>query len=154
MRFGDADGLEEVYDEEGQLILAERERMYGRRGLTIDAYEVGFLSRKPLVDMSLWMVYYTNQRVVGLRDMTEREEEVYLGTLRPIDRSRFMGPQADAHCVMKYFEFPTKDIERVKKSGKKCLSLFLRGEDHRYEFRFRPWGAACRFFSVLLRKEE
>jgi hypothetical protein len=154
MRVGDVDGLEVVYDDEAQLILSERERVYGRRGLTIDAYEVGRLSRKPFFETGLWMVYYTNQRIVGLRDMTKREEEVYLGTLRPIDRTRFIGPQAEEHHVLRYFEFPLKDIVTVDKSGNKYLKLVVASEDGKYEFRFRPWGAACRFFSILLRKEE
>ncbi|MFQ5838380.1 MAG: hypothetical protein ACE5HJ_06320 [Thermoplasmata archaeon] len=154
MKTGDADGLDVVYDDEAQLILSERERLYGRRGLTVDAYELGFLNRKALFDTGLWMIYYTNQRVVGLRDMTNREEEVYLGTLRAIDRSRFIGPQGEAHHVLRYFEFPLKDIVKVDKAGNRYLKLVIQSEDRRYEFRFRPWGAACRFFSVLLRKQE
>jgi hypothetical protein len=153
MKLGDADGLDVVYDDEAQLILSERERVYGRRGLTIEAYELGRLTRKPLFESGLWMVYHTNQRVVGLRDMTQKEEEVYLGTLRPIDRTRFIGPQAEEHHVLKYFEFPLKDIIRVDKAGNRFLKLVVQSDDGRYEFRFRPWGAACRFFSVLLQKE-
>lgn len=154
MRTGDADGLDVVYDDEAQLILSKRERVYGRRGLTLEAYRIGRIGRKPLFESGLWMVYYTNQRVVGLRDMTQKEEEIYLGTLRPIDRARFIGPQAEEHHVLKYFEFPTKDIVKVDKAGTKFLKLMVESEDGRYEFRFRPWGAACRFFSVLLQRQE
>lgn len=154
MKVGDADGLDVVYDEEAQLILGERERLYGRRGLTVEAYELGRLARRPLFDRGLWMIYHTNQRIVGLRDMTRKEEDVYLSTLRPIDRTHFIGPYAEAHHILKYFEFSLKDIERVDKVRNKYLRLTVNSDGDRYELRFFPWGAACRFFNVLLSREE
>lgn len=153
MRIGDANGLDLVYDDEAQLILSERERLYGRRGLTIDAYQVARLAKKPLFDQSLWMVFYTNQRVVGLRDMTQTEEEVYLGTLRPLDRTRFIGSHSDAHHVLRYFELPSREILKIGSHRRKYLWLLVGHDDNRYEFRFRPWGGASRFFSNLLMKE-
>ncbi len=153
MRIGDVDGLDVVYDEEAQLILSERERLYGRRGLTTSAHEVARLAKRPLFGQGLWMVFYTNQRVVGLRDMTQTEEETYLGTLRPLDRTRFLGPQREAHHVLRYFEFPSKDILKVGSHRRKYLRLLVSHEDGRYEFRFRPWGGAARFFSNLTAKE-
>ncbi len=154
MRTGDADGLDAVYDEEAQLILYDRERLYGRRGLTVSASRVSGLTKTPLIEESLWMVFYTNQRVVGLRDMTQLEEEMYLGTLRPIDRTRFVGPKAEAHNVLRYFEFPSREIIRVGSHRRKYLWLLVDSEKGRYQFRFRPWGGASRFFSNLLRSEE
>lgn len=154
MRIGDADGLDVIYDGEAELILAERERLYGRRGLTLDLYEQGRLSKNPVFTDALWMVFYTNQRIVGLRDMTRQEEAGYLGTLRPIDRTRFLGPQAEAHHVLRYFEFPLRDIQGIGSHRRKSLWLRVADDDGRYEFRFRPWGGASRFFSILLRKEE
>ncbi len=150
MRIGDADGLDVVYDDEAQVILSERERLYGRRGLTIDAYEVGTLSRKPLFVSGLYMVFYTNHRIVGLRDVAQQEEEVYVGTLRAIDRSRFLAPEGEHH-VLEYFEYPLREIVSVSKAGKKHLRFLVESGGRRYEFRFKPWGAACRFFSVLLK---
>ncbi len=154
MKFGDADGLDVIYDEEAELLLSERERLYGRRGLTIDVYEGTFLRRRPLLTSSLYMVFYTNQRIVGLRDMTTSEEEVYLGTLRAIDRDKFLGPHAQEHHVLSYFAYPLREIVGVKKRGRRHLKQFIQDGERRYEFRFRPWGAACRFFSILLRKGE
>ncbi len=153
MKVGDVDGLDVIYDDEAQIILSERERLYGRRGLTTDAYEVGTLSKRPLFTSDLYMVFYTNQRVVGLRDMTLHEEQLYLGTLRAIDRSKFLGPQAEEHHVLRYFEYPLKEVVNVSKVGRKYLRFLLTSSEKRYELHFRPWGAACRFFSILLRKE-
>ncbi|MCJ2519602.1 MAG: hypothetical protein LN412_01460 [Candidatus Thermoplasmatota archaeon] len=154
MKIGDRDGLDAIYDEEAQLILSNRERLYGRRGLTIDAYEVSLLTRKPLFVDSLYMVFYTNQRIVGLRDMTEKEKEQYLGTLSPIDRAKLVGSLGEEHHVLSYVEYPLMEITRVSKVGTKYLRLMVGSDDRSYEFRYRPWGAACRFFSILLRKEE
>lgn len=154
MKFGDADGLDVVYDEEAELILSDRERLYGRRGLTVDVLEGGFLRKRPLVTSALHMVFYTNQRIVGLRDMTSQEEEVYLGTLRAIDRDKFLGPQAEEHHVLHYFEYPLREVVAVRKRGRRHLRQIVQDGDRRYELHFRPWGAACRFFSILLRKEE
>lgn len=154
MRIGDRDGLDAIYDEEAQLILSNRERLYGRRGLTVDAYEVSLLTRKPLFVDGLYMVFYTNQRIVGLRDMTQTEEEQYLDTLRPIDRAKFAGSLGEEHHVLSYVEYPLMEVTRVSKVGTKYLRLMVASDNRRYEFRYRPWGAACRFFSTLLRKEE
>lgn len=154
MKFGDVDGLGVVYDEEAELLLSERERLYGRRGLTIDAFEGGFPRRRPLLTSSLFMVFYTNQRIVGLRDLTAQEEEVYLGTLRAIDRDKFLGPRAQAHHVLSYFAYPLREIVGLRKRGRRHLRQFVQDGERRYEFRYRPWGAACRFFSILLRGKE
>lgn len=151
---GDADGLDVVYDQEAQLILGERERLYGRRGLTLDAFEGGRFKKEPLFLSSLFMVFYTNQRVIGLRDMTKQEEELYLGTLRAIDRDKFLGPRAEEHHILSFFEYPLREIVAVRKAGKRYLRQVVKSDEKRYEFRYRPWGAACRFFSILLRKEE
>lgn len=158
MDLGAEEGRGEVYDDRAQLILAERERIYARRGLTVEAFtRKRLLGKDPLLETGLWYVYYTNQRVVGLRDPNappdEEHEELYAGTLRAIDRTRYLGPKLE-DPTLRYFQFALRDIDKVKKRGRKHLRFLVDDEEGRYEFRFRPWGAACRFFSVLLRKEE
>lgn len=158
MKTGDEDGRGVLYDTEAQLILAERERIYARRGLTLEAYrKTGLLGKEPFLDHGLWYIYYTNQRVVGLRDPSippeEQNEALYAGTLRAIDKTRYIGPKLE-DPTLAYFEFPLTGIAKVKKRGRKHLALVVRDHKGKYEFRFKPWGAACRFFSVMLRKEE
>ncbi len=150
MRTGDANGLDVIYDDEAQLILSDRERLYGRRGLRVEAYAVARLTKKPLVEESLWMVYFTNRRVVGLQDLTHGEEERHHGTLRPVDRARFMGLPVEAQKALRYFELPFEDILRVGTRRRRYLWIRVQTQDEAYEFRFRPWGGASRFFSNLL----
>lgn len=156
MRTGTKEGLHDVYDEEAQLILADRERIYARRGLTLETYRRGFLQREPFLVPGLWYIYYTNQRVLGLRDPSlspeEQTEERYAGTLRAIDRTRYLGPKVE-DPVLEFFAFPLTEIAKVQKRGRRHLTLVVQDEAARYEFRFKPWGAACRFFSVLFRRE-
>lgn len=155
MKTGSRDGLEVLYDGKAELILAKRERVYARRGLTLEAHQGRGLSKKPFLPSGLWMIYYTNQRVVGLRD-PEREAdegETYAGTLRAVDRSRYLGPKVE-DSILEYFEFSLRDVEKVNKRSRKHLRMVVRSEAERYEFRFRPWGAACRAFSVLIGQKE
>ncbi|MDX1535120.1 MAG: hypothetical protein R3291_05825, partial [Thermoplasmata archaeon] len=144
-----------LYDEEAELILADRERVYARRGLTMEAYKGTGLGRKPFLPPGLWLIYYTNHRVVGLRDPegSVPEDEAYAGALRAIDRTQYMGPRVKDH-VLEFFEFPLRDIGKVNKRSRKHLKMVVRSEGDRYEFRFRPWGAACRAFSVLISQKQ
>ncbi|MFQ5907882.1 MAG: hypothetical protein ACE5JE_03510 [Thermoplasmata archaeon] len=151
MKTGSEEGLDVLYDDTAELILSERERVYARRGLTVEALQGRGLSKKPFLPPGLWMIYHTNQRVVGLRD-PKREvegEEGYAGTLRAVDRSRYLGPKVEAN-ILEYFEFPLRDVAKANKRSRKHLRLVVRSEGERYEFRFKPWGAACRAFGVLL----
>lgn len=157
MKTGDADGLDVLYDDEAELILANRERVYARRGLTLTALRVAGLRNEPLLPSGLWLVYYTNQRVVGLRDPTSAppagEGEIYAGTLQAIDRTRYLGPKVEDQ-ILEYFEFPLRDVMKVKKRSRKHLRIFVRHGKERVEFRFKPWGAACRAFSVLIQQQK
>lgn len=153
MKTGSQDGLDVVYDDEAELILAKRERVYARRGLTLEALCIGGWSKKAFLPPGLWMIYYTNQRVVGLRDPRVPPEEAGdAGTLRAIDRTQYLGPKVEDN-VLEYFEFPLRDVEKVKKGSRKHVRMFVESGEEHYEFRFRPWGAACRAFSVMLRQQ-
>ncbi len=151
MKIGSEEGLDVLYDEEAELILAERERVYARRGLTLESFKKTGLGRRPFLPSGLWLIYYTNHRVVGLRDPegSVPEEEAYAGTLRAIDRTRYMGPRVKDH-IFDFFEFPLRDIGKVTNRSRKHLRMVVQSNGDRYEFRFKPWGAACRAFSVLI----
>lgn len=155
MKTGSEEGLEVLYSQEAELILAERERVYARRGLTVESFRRSGFGRKPFLPPGLWLIYYTNQRVVGLRDPERSvpEDEAYAGTLRAIDRTQYMGPRVKDH-ILDYFEFPLPDIEKVSKRSRKHLRLVVRSSGDRFEFRFRPRGAASRAFSVLLAQRQ
>ncbi|MFQ6012121.1 MAG: hypothetical protein ACE5LS_00535 [Thermoplasmata archaeon] len=155
MKTGSRDGLDVLYDDEAELLLAERERVYARRGLILEAFRGGGLSKRPFLPPGLWMIYHTNQRVVGLRDpkaSSKEGQEGYAGTLQAIDRTRYLGPKAE-ESLLEYFEFPLRDVEKVSKRSRKHLQMVVRSDAERYLLRFRPWGAACRAFSVLLRQK-
>jgi hypothetical protein len=155
MKIGSEEGLDVLYDQEAALILAERERVYARRGLTVEAFKRTGFGRKPFLTSGLWLIYYTNHRVVGLRDPERSvpEEETYAGTLRAIDRTRYLGPRVKDH-IFEYFEFPLRDIGKVNNRNRKHLRMVVQSKGDRYEFRFKPWGAACRAFTVLLAQKQ
>ena len=151
MKIGSEEGLDVLYNQEAELLLAERERVYARRGLTLETFQkIGF-GRKPFLASGLWLIYYTNHRVVGLRDpeASVPEDEAYAGTLQAIDRTRYMGPRVKDH-IFEFFEFPLRDIGKVTNRSRKHLRMVVQSNRDRYEFRFKPWGAACRAFSVLI----
>lgn len=155
MKVGSKEGLEVLYDEEAELILAERERVYARRGLTLEAFKSKGFGREPFIPAGLWLIYYTNHRVVGLRDPEGAvpEDEAYAGTLRAIDRTQYLGPRVKDH-ILEFFEFPLRDIGKVNKRSRKHLRMVVNSNKDRYEFRFKPWGAACRAFSVLINQKQ
>ncbi len=155
MRIGSQEGLDVLYDQEAELILAERERVYARRGLTLESFKRTGFRRKPFLPSGLWLIYYTNHRVVELRDPEGGipEDEAYAGTLRAIDRTRYMGPRVKDH-IFDFFEFPLRDIGKVNNRSRKHLRMVVQSKGDRYEFRFKPWGAACRAFSVLLAQKQ
>lgn len=155
MKIGSKEGLDVLYDEEAELILAKRERVYARRGLTMEVFRGTGFGKKPFLPSGLWLIYYTNQRVVGLRDPEGSvvEDEAYAGTLRAIDRTRYLGPRVRDH-TFEFFEFPLRDIGKVNNRSRKHLRMFVKSNGDRYEFRFKPWGAACRAFSVLLSQKK
>jgi hypothetical protein len=155
MKVGSKEGLEVLYDEEAELILAERERIYARRGLTLEAFKRAGFGREPFLPPRLWLIYYTNHRVVGLRDPEGAvpEGEAYAGTLKAIDRTQYLGPRVKDH-ILEFFEFPLRDIGKVNKRSRKHLRMIVQSNGDRYEFRFKPWGAACRAFSVLISQRQ
>ena len=155
MKIGSEEGLDVLYDQEAALILAERERVYARRGLTLESFKKSAFSRKPFLPSGLWLIYYTNHRVVGLRDPegSVPEDEAYAGTLQAIDRTRYMGPRLRDH-IFDFFEFPLKEIGKVNNRSRKHLRMVVQSNGDRYEFRFKPWGAACRAFSVLISQKK
>jgi hypothetical protein len=149
MRRGDAEGLGTVYDDEGRLIFQQGERMYGRRGFSMALETAAGPLRKEGWPPAQWLVYYTNVRVVGLRDMTAQENTYYLGTLRPFERARYEGEGAFEHHVLKFLEFPLEEVVRAERR-RHDVRLHVQDESARYVLTLEPFGAAARFFARLI----
>ncbi len=148
MKMGGAEGLGKVYDEEGKLIFDPGERMYGRRGFALAIDRGGGLVRKSMMEQAQWLIYYTNQRIVGLRDMSAQEASGYLATLRPFERSRFEGEGAEQLRVMRFFEVPLKEVVRAQRRRRDTKIVVQPQEP--LTLTFEPGGPAARFFSRLL----
>ncbi len=144
MRRGSTDGKGTLYDFEGKLIFNEGERMYGRRGFLI-TFEGKGLGGGPKAKPLQWLVYYTNQRIVGFRDPTAPEVED-IGTLRPFERQDHGtgGP-----IILEYFNVGLDEIKRAQRRRNDVRIEVAEGKATQPVV-FQPLGAAARFFDRLV----
>lgn len=140
---GAADGRGVLYDFEGKLIFREAERMYGRRGFLVSFEGSG--DRAGASGAQQWLLYYTNQRIVGLRDPTAPEVED-IGSLRPFERQEYgsRGPQ-----LLEYFSLELPEVARAERRRNDVRIHLAKGAGIR-TMTFEPLGAAARFFSRLV----
>ncbi len=118
--------------------------MYGRRGFLVTFEEGGTFGGSKQMPLQ-WLLYYTNQRVVGLRDPKASEVED-IGALRPFERQDYAG---GGPGVLEYFALDLEEVKRAERR-RRDVRLVVSDASGSNILSFEPLGGAARFFARLV----